>query len=114
MWLFYFYHFLVKPPFPPTVNEGSLFSTSSATFVIHRLLHNFIHSFIHSFILGYAGSLLLHGLFSSCSTWGLVSSCGEQASPTAVASLVALGHMGCGSCSFRAVEHSLNSCGPGA
>jgi len=41
-----FIFFCVKPPFPPTVYEGSLFSTFSATFVIHRLLNNFIYLFL--------------------------------------------------------------------
>ena len=43
------------------------------------------------FILGCAGSALLCGLFSSCSEWGLLSSCGTQASV--------------------AVEHGFSSCG---
>ena len=34
----------------------------------------------YSFTLGYAGSLSLHRLFSSCSKRGLLSSCGAQAS----------------------------------
>ena len=36
--------------------------------------------FIHSFIFDCAGSSLLHGLFSSCSEWGLLSSWGAKAS----------------------------------
>ena len=32
------------------------------------------------FVLIVAGSLLLHELFSSCCEWGLLSSCGAQAS----------------------------------
>ena len=36
--------------------------------------------FMYSFIFGCAGSLLLCGLFSSCSEQGLVSSCGARAS----------------------------------
>ena len=34
----------------------------------------FLKIFIYLFIFGYAGSLLLHGLLSSCSSW--VSHCG--------------------------------------
>ena len=36
--------------------------------------------FIHSFIFDCAGSSLLHGLFSSCSEWRLLSSCSARAS----------------------------------
>ena len=56
----------------------------------------FCKLFIYLFVFGYAGSSLLHGLGSSCSEPGLLSSCGTQASHC-VASLVA--------------EHGLSSCG---
>ena len=53
------------------------------------------------FILGYAGSSLLHGLFSSCTKWGLFSCCRAWA----------LKHMGLSSYGSWALEHRLNSCG---
>ena len=52
--------------------------------------------------------------FSSCSMWGLLSSCGAQASHCSSSSCCraqALGHQGFSSCSSRALEHRLNSCG---
>ena len=42
-------------------------------------VHSFLSPrlfFIILFIFGFAGSLLLHGLFSSCREQGLLSSCG--------------------------------------
>ena len=66
-------------------------------------------------------SSLPHGLFSSCSEWGLLSSCGAQASHFRGFSYyraLALGHAGfssCGawlrSCSSWALEHRLNGYG---
>ena len=53
------------------------------------------------FILGYAGSSLLHRLFSSCRKWGLFFCCNAQA----------LTHMGLSSYGSWALEHRLNSCG---
>ena len=62
---------------------------------------------------GRGGSSLLQRLFSSCSEWGLLSSCGAQASRRCRFSqgTQALGHMGFGSFSPQAPEHRLSSCG---
>ena len=75
-------------------------------------------------IFGCAGSLLLHGLFSSCRERGLLSSCGTWASHCSGFSCwgaQTLGHTGfvagvrgLSSCGFRALEHRLNSCAPRA
>ena len=46
-------------------------------FLLH--LHN-VYLFIYLLIFGYVGSSLLPRLFSSCSKWGLLSSCGVWAS----------------------------------
>ena len=57
--------------------------------------------FMYSFIFGCAGSLLLCGLFSSCSKQGLVSSCGLQTSHCSGFSCCgaqALGRTGFSSC----------------
>ena len=60
------------------------------------------NNFIYLFIFGYAGSLMLHGLFSSCEVWELLSSCGTpQASLCGGFSCCAawaLGHSGFSSC----------------
>ena len=62
------------------------------------------------FIFGCTGSLLLHGLFSSCREWGLLSSCGAQASHwSGFSSVVAA--CGLSSCSSWPLEHRLSSCG---
>ena len=53
------------------------------------------------FIFGCAGSLLLHGLFSSCGEQGLLSSCHTWASV----------YSGFSCCSFWAPEHRLSSHG---
>ena len=70
--------------------------------------------FIYSFICGCAGSLLLHGFLSSCSERGQLSFivgffCGGAQAlggwpPVVVA-------RGLRSCSSRALEHSVRSCG---
>ena len=53
------------------------------------------------FIFGCAGSSLVHGLFSRCCEWGLLSSCGAQAS-----------HCGGFSCGAQALGHgAFSSCG---
>ena len=65
-------------------------------------------------IFGCAGSLFLHGFSSSCSEWGLLSSCGVQAFLMAASPLVAeqgSGHEGFGSRGSWALEHRLSSCG---
>ena len=79
-------------------------------------------SFYLFIYVGCAGSLLLHGIFSSCGHWGLLSSCGVQASPwggfscgaqslgTWASEVVVCGFSGCGS---WALEHRLCSCGKG-
>ena len=69
------------------------------------------------FISGCAGSLLLCGLFSSCSKWEILSSCRAQASHCGGSSCcgaLALGHTGhtdLSSCGTWALEHKLHSCG---
>ena len=73
------------------------------------LFYNF-----HMFIFGCIGSCLLHGPFSSCSEWGLLSGCSAQAPgcngfPCGQAK--AVGRVGCGSGGCRALEHRPNSCG---
>ena len=55
------------------------------------------------FIFGYTGSLLPRGLFSPCSKWGLLSSCGEQASHCG-------GFSCCGAWASVAVARGLSSC----
>ena len=57
---------------------------------------------LYLFIFGRAGSLLLHGLFSSCGVGFSLRgfSCGAQA----------LGRLGFSSCGSQALEHRLNSC----
>ena len=53
-------------------------------------------------------------LFSSCSNWGLLSSCGAQASHCGDFSCCraqALGHVGFSRCSSQASKHRLNSRG---
>ena len=79
---------------------------------------------LYWFIFGCAESLLLHGLFSGCSEWGLLSSCSLWASHCGGFSFggaQALGISGSAgaayglcSCSSRALEHRFNSCGPQA
>ena len=59
------------------------------------------NNFIYLFTFGCSGSLLLHGLFSSCGQWGLLSSCRAQA----------LGHMFFSNWGSRALGHRLSSCG---
>ena len=65
---------------------------------------------------GCSGSSLLHGFFCSCREWGLLSSCGTQASHCGGLSCGAraLEHSGFGSSGSRAGEHRLVSCGPWA
>ena len=69
--------------------------------------------FFFSFIFGHVGSLLLHGLFSSCGELVLLSSCGVQASHCSGFSLWSMGSR-CpdfSSCGSQALEHRLGSCG---
>ena len=66
-----------------------------------------------SFIFSCAGSLLLHGLFSSCREQGLLSSSGVQASHCSGLSYCrgwALELAVFSSCSSQALQHRLNSC----
>jgi len=69
--------------------------------------------FVYLLRFGWAGSLLLWGLFSSCGEWGLPSSCGPRASHCSSFSCwgQALGCGGFSSCSSQALEHKLGSCG---
>jgi len=72
-----------------------------------------IFFFFFSFIFGHVGSLLLHGLFSSCGELVLLSSCGVQASHCSGFSLWSMGSR-CpdfSSCGSQALEHRLGSCG---
>ena len=52
--------------------------------------------FTYLFIFDCAGSLLLFGLSSSCSKWGLLSSCGAQASHCSASLVVEHGLEGTG------------------
>ena len=64
--------------------------------------------------IGCAGSLLLHGPFSSCGKWGLLFRCGTRVSHCGGFSChraTALRHTGFSSCGTRALEHRLSSCG---
>ena len=63
---------------------------------------NIFNNLIDLFIFGCAGSLLLHGLFFSCSEWRLLSSFGEQVSHRdgfSYSGAQVLRHMGFSSCS---------------
>ena len=83
------------------------------------VLHRFFFFLICLVIFACAGSLLLHRLFSSFDKWGMLSSCGAQASGCHVFSLCrprALGHVGCNSvacglssCISWTLEYRLNS-----
>ena len=69
------------------------------------------------FIFGSVGSLSLCLVFSRCYKWGPLSSCGAQASHYSGFSWFgaqAPGLRGFSSCSCWALEHRLDSCGPGA
>ena len=60
-----------------------------------------------------SGSLLLHGIFSSCGEWGLLSSCCAQASHHSgflYRGAWALGCTGLSSCGSWSLEHRLSSC----
>ena len=79
--------------------------------------------FIYLSIFDCAGSSLLSGIFFSCSEWGQLSSCGAWASHWGgphiaehdLRGIQALAVSACGlsSCSSRALEHRVNSCGAG-
>ena len=74
-----------------------------------------VYLFIY-FAFGYAGSLLLRGLFSGCGEQGLLSSYGTWASHCGGFSCFqewAFGHLAFHSCGSRALEHRLNSCDAG-
>jgi len=83
----------------------------------------FLEFFIYLSIFGCAGSSLLSGIFSSCSERGPLSGCGAWASHWSgplIAELdlqgiqaSAVAAHGLSSCSSRALEHRLNSCGAG-
>ena len=63
--------------------------------------------------IGCAGSLLLHGPFSSCGKWGLLFRCGTQVSHCGTFSSCrarALRHTGLSGGSTRALERRLSSC----
>ena len=63
-------------------------------------------------IFGCAGSSPPLGLFSSCSEWGLLSSCGARASRwLLLLQSTSLACSGLSSCSSHALEHRLSSCG---
>ena len=75
----------------------------------------FFYNFVYFF--GWAGSLLLHRLFSGCSKWRLLCSCGAEASHCDGFSCCrawAPGHEGFSSFGSWALEHTLNSWGPQA
>ena len=65
-------------------------------------------------IFGCVGSSLLHGLFSSCEKWGLLSSCSVRVSQCVGFSSCGAPALGCSDFSCRgsqALEHRLKSCG---
>ena len=65
--------------------------------------------FNYLFIFGCVGAALLHGLFSSCRKWGLLSSCNVQSSYSGDFSCYkasALGHVGISRCGFWVPELS--------
>ena len=68
---------------------------------------------IYLFVFGYAGSLLLPGLFSSCSKPGLHSCCGARASHCSGLScgVWTPGHTSISSCNSQALQPRLYSCG---
>ena len=70
--------------------------------------HYFLKS-IYLFIFGRAGSLLLHGLFSSCSKQRLLSSCGGQASHGSGFSCC--GAWALGTLTWVVAAYGLRSCG---
>ena len=82
-------------------------------FGVHHSLIVFVFPKNFYFIFGCAGSLLLCGLFSSCSERGLLPS-GVRASHCSGFSYLgawALGLTGFGRCGSWALEHRLSSCG---
>ena len=77
-------------------------------------IYNCICLFINLFMFDCAGSLLLHGLFSTCAEQGLLASCDIWASHCGGFSCCwawALGFMPFSSCGSWALEHRLKSCG---
>ena len=91
------------------------FSTTAIHFYLHLTDEDlsFLKILLFIFIFGCAGSLLLHGLFSSCSEQGLLLSCHVQASHWGSFSCCgawALGCVGFSSCGLWALEHRLNNC----
>ena len=87
---------------------------------LHSIM-GFIYSCINLFSFGCPGSSLLPGLFSQCGEWGLLSSCSAWTSRCGGFSCCRAWALGCSgfsscdtglcSCSSRALEHKLCSCG---
>ena len=98
------YSFPCPPPTPLILGPHSYSTSPSATLsVLGSLLKK--KQRIYLLIFGYDGSSLLHRPFSSCSKWGLLSSCGAQASHCGGFSCCrawALGLAGFSSCSVWA------------
>ena len=98
------------PPFSIMKSKASceLFSRTERIFFTY-FLSKLIFKF-YLFILFWAGSSLLCELFSSCSKWGLLSSCGAQASHCNGFFFYykwALRHPGFSGCGCQALEHRL-------
>ena len=79
----------------------------------YKVVFKCLFLFIYLLIFGYTGSSLLHRLFSRLGEQGLLSSCGARASHCGGFSCgaQALGFLAFSSCSSRAPEHRLSSCG---
>ena len=80
----------------------------------HILIKNLFNIRTFIFMFGCAGSSLLCRLFSSCTKWGLLSSCCAQASCGSgftCCTAQAPGRAGFSACGCQALEHRLSSCG---
>ena len=84
-------------------------STYSSTILFSPLFFFFLSNFIYLFVSGCTGSPLLHGLCSSCSRGGLLSSCGAPHCGGFSGGAQALGCAGSGAVSQR--PHCSVTCG---
>ena len=103
-------------PRPPALGAWSLRHWTTREVPFFSFFFFFFLIFF-KLIYGCAGSWLLDRLLSRCGKWGLLSSCGAQASQCSGFSCCrpqALGCTGFNSCGSWALEHRFNSCGPRA
>ena len=112
-WLTTGRHSLVPLSLPSAIRSNLITQYALHTWQKASHLFALLFILIYYFFFGCAGSSLLHGLFSSCREWGLLSSCvrASRCGGFSCCRAPVVGQKGFSSCGAQALEHRLTNYG---